>query len=59
LGFLKGTERRVEIINTNPYMQVSNIGSYVIDDSKKWWQRPLVTFIIGGAVGYGGAQLSK
>jgi len=59
LGFLKGTERRVEIINSNPFMQVSNIGSYVIDDSKKWYQRPLVTFLIGVGAGYGGAQLNK
>jgi len=44
-------EQRVEIINSNPYLQISNIGGYVIDDKKKWYQRPFVTFLGGVVVG--------
>ena len=37
LGFLKGTEERVEIVNSNPLIKTLNIESYVISKPKKWY----------------------
>lgn len=44
-------EQRVEVTNSNPFIQVSNVGGYVINDKKKWYQRPVVTFLVGVAAG--------
>lgn len=38
LGFLKGTEMRAEIVNSNPLIKTLNIESYVINKKKKWYQ---------------------
>ena len=46
LGFLKGTEMRAEIVNSNPLIKTSNIESYVINKKKK-------RLGIGTSVGYG------
>ena len=46
LGFLRGTEQRVEIINSNPLIRTSNIDNYIINQKKK-------RFGIGASVGYG------
>lgn len=37
LGFLKGTEERVEIVNSNPLIKTTNIENYVINKPKKWY----------------------
>jgi hypothetical protein len=53
LGFLKGTEERVEIINSNPLMKTTNVGNYVIQKDKKWYQRNAfwgAVGLVGGAV---------
>lgn len=46
LGFLKGTEERAEIINSNPLIKTTNIESYVINKKKK-------RLGIGPSIGYG------
>lgn len=53
LGFLKGTEYRIEILNTNPIIKTTNIENYVIKEKKKWWQTQVTAFglgVIGGIV---------
>lgn len=45
------TESRVEVTNSNPFIQNSNVGGYLINDKKKWYQRPVVTFLIGTGIG--------
>lgn len=45
LGFLKGTEERVEIVNSNPLIKTTNIESYVISKPKKWYETN--AFLIG------------
>lgn len=53
LGFLKGTEYRIEILNTNPLIKTTNIENYVLKDKKKWWQTQGAAFglgIIGGVI---------
>ncbi len=42
-------EYRVEITNTNPHIITTNVGGYVINVKKKWYQRPLPMFL-GGAI---------
>lgn len=46
LGFLRGTEERIEIVNSNPLVKVSTIESYVVSRNKK-------RFGIGISAGYG------
>lgn len=38
LGFLKGTEERIEIVNSNPLIKTTNIENYIISKPKKWFQ---------------------
>jgi hypothetical protein len=52
VGFFRH-ETRVEVVNTNPFITTTNIGSFVINPEKKWYNRPLVTFGIGAAIGFG------
>ena len=49
-GFMK-KEYRVEITNSNPLIMTSNVGGYTVNPKKEWYQRPVVTFLIGTAVG--------
>jgi hypothetical protein len=51
LGFLKGSEERVEIINSNPLMKTTNVGNYVIQKDKKWYNRNTFWGIVGVATG--------
>jgi hypothetical protein len=44
-------EYRVEITNSNPFIITSNVGGYTVNPKKEWYQRPVVTFLIGAAVG--------
>lgn len=46
LGFLKGTEERVEILNSNPLIKTNTIENYVINKRKK-------RIGIGPSIGYG------
>lgn len=54
LSFLRGRERRVEIVNSNPLMQTTNIGNYVISGKKKWYETRGFAFLSGTIVGVGG-----
>ena len=56
LGFLKGKERRVEIVNSNPLIITSNIGSYVVEEKKKWYETRAFSFLIGFGFGYGTSE---
>jgi hypothetical protein len=49
-GFMK-KEYRVEITNSNPFIQTSNVGGYTVNPKKEWYQKPFVTFLIGTGVG--------
>jgi len=54
-GLFKRPENRVEIVNSNPLMKVSNIGSFIVRTPKRWYERPVVGFgigLIGGAYLY-------
>jgi hypothetical protein len=51
LGFLKGTERRVEVINSNPMINTTGLGSYVISGRKKWYQTRIFAGALGVVVG--------
>ena len=44
-------EYRAEIINSNPYLQTTNIGAFTINPKKQWYQKPFVTFLVGTAFG--------
>lgn len=60
LGFLKGTEKRVEIVNSNPLIRTDKIQNYVINPHKKWHQTTAFKFglgLVAGSIGYW--QLSK
>lgn len=60
LGFLKGTEKRIEIINSNPLIKTNTIKNYVIQHRKKWYETRgfmLGAGILVGSVGLG--QLKK
>lgn len=53
LGFLRGTEDRVEIINSNPLIKTTNIESYVISKKKKWYNTnafKITASLIGGYI---------
>lgn len=50
LGFLRGSEDRVEIVNSNPLMKTTNVGNFIIEEKKRWYQRNL----FWGAVGFVG-----
>lgn len=51
-GFLNlKREWQVEVTNSNPLIKTPELGAYTIKQSKKWYQRPLVTFGIGVMVG--------
>lgn len=55
MGFLKGTEKRIEIVNSNPLIRTNKIENYVIQQRKKWYQSTAFKFGIGflaGSVGY-------
>lgn len=51
LGFLKGTEKRVEIVNSNPLIHTDKIQSYVIQEKKKWYNTRAFNFSVGFVVG--------
>lgn len=55
LGFLRGTEKRVEIVNSNPLIHTDKIQNYVIQGKKKWHQTTAFKVGIGilaGGIGY-------
>lgn len=54
LGFFRGRERRVEVVNSNPLMQTTNIGNYVISGKKKWYETRGFAFVSGFIVGASG-----
>lgn len=56
LGFLKGKEHRVEIVNSNPLIMTSNVGSYVVEEKKKWYETRAFSFLIGFGFGYGTSE---
>lgn len=44
-------EDRVEIRNSNPHIQVTNVGNYIISNKKKWYERPAITLVGGLLIG--------
>lgn len=60
LGFLKGTEERVEIVNSNPLIKTTNIDNYIISKPKKWYQKKAFIFAAGMLTGgYSCGLISK
>lgn len=51
-GFMKLKSKLVvDVNNTNPYIQTSNISGYTYEPKKKWYERPVVNFSIGIGLG--------
>ena len=57
-GFL-GTRHSlvVEVNNSNPYIQTSNISGYVYEPKKNWYEKMWVNLALGAGIGYIGSQL--
>jgi hypothetical protein len=51
-GFFKPKKLVVDVNNSNPYIQTSNISGFVYKPEKKWYERNLVIFAFGFAGGY-------
>jgi len=52
IGLFK-KEKRIEIINSNPYIRTTNATTYTISDKKKWYQTKAFAFgcgVISGAL---------
>ena len=59
-GFLKlKTSLVVDVNNSNPYIQTSNISGYVYEPKKKWYEKMWVNFAVGAGVGFVGSQFIK
>jgi len=56
-GFFKPKKMVIDINNSNPYIQTSNISGFVYKPEKKWYERNFVMFAIGVAGGYVGSQI--
>lgn len=50
LGWFK-TEKRVEVTNSNPLIQTTNLGSFAINEKKKWYQTAAFKFGVGVVAG--------
>lgn len=46
----------VDVNNSNPYIQTSNIAGYVYQPKKMWYERTWVKLLTGAAVGAAGAK---
>ena len=57
-GFLK-REQQINIMNSNPYVIVTNAGAYTINTKKKWYQTALFQIGVGLAIGYGVANIQQ
>jgi hypothetical protein len=40
-------EKRIEVVNTNPYITTSNISAITINDKKKWYRTQMFGFGVG------------
>jgi len=58
VGFLKH-EYRAEVINSNPLVNVTNIGSYAIKPKKKWYEKRIVQIPSAFLIGFLGGKASK
>jgi hypothetical protein len=59
-GFLNlKSELTVDVNNSNPYIETSNISGFVYQPEKKWYEKMWVNFIFGLGVGYVGGTLTK
>jgi hypothetical protein len=59
-GFLKlKTSLVVDVNNSNPYIQTSNISGYIYEPKKKWYEKMWVNFAVGAGVGFVGSQFIK
>lgn len=57
-GFLNlKTKLVVEVNNSNPYINTTNISGYVYEPKKKWYEKMWVNFAIGFGAGYIGSQM--
>jgi antitoxin component of RelBE/YafQ-DinJ toxin-antitoxin module len=55
-GIFKAKKMVVDVNNSNPYIQTSNISGYVYEPKKKWYERTWVKLLTGAAVGAAGAK---
>ena len=59
-GFLKlKTSLVVDVNNSNPYIQTSNISGYIYEPKKKWYEKMWVNLAVGAGVGFVGSQFIK
>lgn len=52
MGFLRKPETRAELINSNPLIQTSNLGSFTVKEKKQWYQRGILKVAAGVTLGY-------
>lgn len=51
-GFLNmKTQMSVDVVNSNPYIQTSNISGFVYEPEKKWYERTWFHVAVGATVG--------
>jgi hypothetical protein len=56
-GFLNlKTKLVVDVVNSNPYIQTSNISGFVYDPKKKWYEKTWFHLAVGGAIGVIGTK---
>lgn len=52
MGFLKRPQHRIDIMNSNPLIQTTNIGSNVVETPRKWHETRLFNTALGFVAGY-------
>tara|TARA_R110001583_G_scaffold72139_5_gene202353 strand:- start:362 stop:973 length:612 start_codon:yes stop_codon:yes gene_type:complete len=52
LGIPKGREYAIDIVNSNPYVQTTNIQTYKIVQEKKWWDTKAFSIGVGFIGGF-------
>lgn len=50
-GFLK-REYTIDVVNSNPHIQVTNLGAYTVTTKPKWYERPSVWGLAGLVMGF-------
>jgi len=51
-GLLKNKEKRVEIINSNPLVKITGLESYVVEDTRKFYEKGWFQILIGFGGGF-------
>ena len=52
MGIPKGREYAIDIVNSNPYVQTTNIQTYKIVQEKKWWDTKAFSIGVGFIGGF-------